>query len=114
MSTKTGTEHTDYVCPGHDSDPHYRGYCQFCEGGLGACSVCGSFEGATTTHCPGYPMSEQTRDWVYDGVVDYRWGEWIDRPSRFSPAWWGKHRDRLALIKNHNGLMDRFGTRVKR
>lgn len=49
--------------------------CQFCAGGLFACARCGSFEGATTTHCPGRMMTAKEHDAVYAGTLDYRAGE---------------------------------------
>jgi len=36
-------DHVDYVCNG---DCHDDSICMFCAGGLFACVVCGSFEGA--------------------------------------------------------------------
>lgn len=109
---KIGTEHVAYVCTVEHHDGEWT--CQFCNGGLFSCTECGSFEGATTTHCPGYRMSEQTCDWVYDGSVDYRWGKWIDRPSRISPGWWRKHANRLHLVENYNDGSSVFGRKVKR
>lgn len=112
MRTKTGTQHIDFVCKIEHEDGGWT--CQFCAGGLFACSVCASFEGATTTHCPGYDMDYEQRDDVYEGRRDFRWGRWIDRPSRMSPAWWARHRYRLNLINDYNGRMDVFGRKVKR
>lgn len=43
----------------------------FCDGGLFACSVCSSFEGATTTECPGRQMTPEERDAVYAGDIDF-------------------------------------------
>lgn len=51
--------------------------CMFCVGGLFACTRCGSFEGATTMHCPGVEMTEEQRDLVYKADLDFRDGEWI-------------------------------------
>ena len=62
------SEHIQYVCTSkHD----YPG-CQFCDGGLFACTVCKGMEGSTPTHCPGVPMTEQQSDDVYAGKLDYR------------------------------------------
>lgn len=46
--------------------------CMFCDGGLFACGRCGSFEGATTTHCPGRQMTADQHDAVYAGTLDFR------------------------------------------
>lgn len=59
-------------------------HCQFCIGGLFACIRCGSFEGATTTHCPGEDMGS-IGDKVYAGEVDYRFGEWVNIGSPHTP-----------------------------
>lgn len=74
------TEHVDYVCPGD----HER-RCMFCDGGLWACSVCDSFEGATTTECPGERMSPETATDVYNGRLDYIDGEWKPQASKYCP-----------------------------
>jgi 5'-deoxynucleotidase YfbR-like HD superfamily hydrolase len=59
--------HVAYVCDGdHD------GHCMFCDGGLFSCTRCGSFEGATTTRCPGRKMTAEEHDAVYDGRLDFR------------------------------------------
>lgn len=65
--------HVAFVCPpGCESIT-----CQFCEGGLFACSVCGAFEGATPTECPGWQMPYDLSDAVYEGLADYRGGRWL-------------------------------------
>ncbi len=74
-------EHVAYVCPGNCFDR----VCQFCDGGLFACSVCGAFEGATTTDCLGEKVDGDTWDRVYDGDLDFRDGEWVDEGSPHSP-----------------------------
>jgi hypothetical protein len=64
--------------------------CAFCEGGLFACVRCRSFEGATTTHCPGELITPKQADDVYDGKLDYQDGMWVDRPSIHSFAGIGR------------------------
>lgn len=59
--------------------------CQFCAGGLFACAVCDSFEGATTTHCPDEPMDRDKAEAVYAGKVDFRDGEWVEAGSPHTP-----------------------------
>jgi hypothetical protein len=71
--------------------------CMFCDGGLFGCSRCGSFEGATTTDCPGEAMTGEQSDAVYAGDLDYRDGAWVESCSRQSPAFW-RTSDGLALI----------------
>lgn len=70
--------------------------CMFCEGGLFACEVCGSFEGATTTFCPGQPMTKAEADAVYTGDLDYRDDQWVDGPSTQTPALFARARLVLA------------------
>lgn len=66
--------HTEYVCTTVHEDGGWT--CQFCAGGLSACAVCGSFEGATTDHCPGAEMAWGQREAVYAGTLNYRDGAW--------------------------------------
>lgn len=68
-------DHVPYDCKCH------RAGCMFCDGGLFACDLCDSFEGATTTHCPKRKMTQAERDAVYAGTLDFRNGEWISAPS---------------------------------
>jgi len=60
--------------------------CMFCDGGLFGCSVCGCFEGATTTECPGRKTTSEESDLIYNGKLDYKDGKWINQPSRFCPG----------------------------
>lgn len=62
-----------------------QNHCMFCDGGLFACTRCGSFEGATTTHCPGQSMSADQYDAVYAGTLDYRDGAWVEAGSPHTP-----------------------------
>lgn len=71
--------HTRVVC--HDECEG----CQFCQGGLFACACCDSYEGATTTDCPGAPMTEGQRDAVYAGSLDFEGGEWVLQSGPFTP-----------------------------
>lgn len=40
-------------------------------GDLGGCSVCGSWEGEVPTECPGVEMTDEQRQAVMDGKLDY-------------------------------------------
>lgn len=52
--------------------------CVLCNGGLSVCTVCGGAEGTLPTDCPGKPMSWDTGQQVYEGLIDYRRGQgWI-------------------------------------
>lgn len=76
--------HVAYECPGEHEDGGWT--CMFCAGGLFSCTRCGSFEGGTTTHCPGEQMGANINDAVYAGQVDYREGEWVPVGSPHTPA----------------------------
>mgnify|MGYP001616490052 FL=1 len=73
-------EHVAYVCDRSYCRDYGRS-CMFCDGGLFRCVVCDSFEGATTTHCPGKRMSQIEIDLVYAGDLDYVDGAWVPRAS---------------------------------
>lgn len=68
-------EHVEHKCNCHEMG------CMFCDGGLFKCDTCNSFEGATTTDCPGVKMCQDQIDAVYAGTLDYRNGAWIAAPS---------------------------------
>lgn len=74
------TGHTDVTCD------CYRSGCNFCDGGLWACDVCGGLEGSMPSKCPGKQMTNEQRDAVYRGCLDYRDTGWVeDTASRFCP-----------------------------
>lgn len=54
--------------------------CQFCDGGLGSCTVCGGFEGTLATQCPGIPLSEQVLEAIYKGGLDFKQNVWVVKP----------------------------------
>jgi hypothetical protein len=51
--------HIWYECKCH------RVGCQFCDGGLGLCTVCGGFEGSLLPKCPGIRLTEEQHDENY-------------------------------------------------
>jgi len=61
-------KHIKYECRGH----HEYGGCQFCDGGLFACTICRGMEGSLPTDCPGVKMTQEQQDQVYAGQIDYR------------------------------------------
>jgi len=66
-------EHTWYECHCEQSG------CMFCDGGLGACTVCGGAEGTLTTECCGRRLTEEEKDKVYkEGTLDYLDGQWVN------------------------------------
>lgn len=76
------------------------GICQVCDGGLFICTRCGSFEGATTTFCPGRRI--HLTDEVYVGRLDYRAaagcaGRWVGGPSTWTPALWSLACERAGI-----------------
>lgn len=90
QACKVSFEESGHVALTHD--PHYHDDdlgagvgCMFCDGGLFACTRCDSFEGMTTTHCPGRGWGEDVGTAIYDGKLDYRDGEWVDVGSPHTP-----------------------------
>ena len=64
-----------------------RAGCQFCDGGLAACTVCKCIEGSLATECPGYNCYNSHGQLIYDGEIDFRGGDWVNLPSPNSPRW---------------------------
>lgn len=75
--------------------------CMFCEGGLGACTVCHGLEGALPTDCPGERMGEEREARVYAGEVDYRDGRGWCEPDGTGTSM-GDHRITAALRRAAN------------
>ena len=50
--------------------------CQWCDGGLGFCIVCGGFEGTLPFECPGQKMYPWLKAAVWKGVMDFHDGKW--------------------------------------
>lgn len=101
-----------------DADGHvafvctcYRTGCMFCDGGLFACALCNSFEGATTTHCPGEKMTADQSDAVYAGKLDYRNGAWLEACSRHTPAFWGTPEGQALMEQYKQERENRGGRR---
>lgn len=69
--------HVWYECPKPCDTP----YCVYCEGGLGSCTVCKCAEGTLPSECPGAPVSSSDQDRIYAGNLDFRDGEWVEKPS---------------------------------
>lgn len=64
--------------------------CQFCDGGLAACKICGGFEGSLTTHCRGSRLSQPVLDAVYAGAQDFVGGEWVATASPHSQGFYSR------------------------
>lgn len=56
-------------------------HCTICRQELTYCDACGSFEGATTTHCPRRKMTIIEIDLVYKGRLDFELGYWRPKAS---------------------------------
>lgn len=82
--------------------------CQFCDGGLYGCNVCGGLEGAMPSRCPGASMTQTQIDEVYAGRLDYRDDLWVNACSPDSPARWRDGhwtlRDNDQPISEHPSL----------
>lgn len=92
-------QHVAYKC-GPDCEKHA---CMFCQGGLFACAVCNSLEGATTTECPGKRMTADQSEKVYTGKLDFVGGKWVyGACSRISPAWWSTPQGKKEMEQYRN------------
>ena len=60
------------------------GSCALCC--LAVCKVCGHYEGALTTECPGVWTYKDHGDEVYKGKEDFRRGQWVNETSPHSPV----------------------------
>lgn len=56
--------HQFYKCPARCPNP---GVCQYCDGGLAYCVICGGFEGTLLDQCPGIKLTAEQHDWNYMG-----------------------------------------------
>jgi hypothetical protein len=67
-------KHIRYECTkDHEYEYGYSdGYCMFCDGGLFSCVVCGGTEGSLPTNCPGFEMTDEQDQQVYNGKIDWR------------------------------------------
>jgi hypothetical protein len=65
------------------------GCCNLCC--LAVCDVCGLFEGALTTHCPGKPVSFENSERIYRGELNFRGGIWLAECSEHTPRWFDQH-----------------------
>lgn len=79
-------EHTKYVCTRQECYP-----CQFCDGGLFACTICGGFEGTLTTECPGRKLTPDEERLIYtEGKLDFRNGAWVEAPNYSRSAFYAE------------------------
>jgi len=58
-----------------------RDHCNYCEGGLFTCSVCGASEGELTSECPGRQMTDEELQSAYAGRLDFYKGHKIEAES---------------------------------
>lgn len=71
-------EHVWFKCPPECE----KRSCNFCEGGLSLCTVCGAGEAELLSACPGFKLSAEALEACLDGtVVDLEW----ERLSRELP-----------------------------
>ena len=58
-------EHVWYKC----QQPCTIQHCQWCEGGLGLCTVCNAAEGELLEECPGYELTAEAHELCYKGQI---------------------------------------------
>lgn len=66
-------KHIELEC--NCDNPH----CNICN--LFTCKVCGCSEGQLPTDCPGVPLLYETKEDIYNGVLDYKEGVWVHTPK---------------------------------
>ena len=70
-----------------------NGRCQYCDGGLALCTVCGAGEGELLSHCPGFRLSFEARTACYSGnVLDF---VYLRRLKKHSPEAFREEMGRL-------------------
>ncbi len=69
------SDHVPYRCSGGYDDCR-EAWCATHHGELFSCQVCGGGEGDLPTQCPGHPMTEDQRNRVSSGWIDFRNGRW--------------------------------------
>ncbi len=66
MATDVDTGgHVWFVC----EQPCRLAHCIYCVGGLASCTRCGASEGELLAHCPGFLLSQETKEACYSGNV---------------------------------------------
>lgn len=58
-------DHVRYVCPPGCEKPS----CNYCDGGLFTCTVCGASEGELLPTCPGYKLTVEVKERCYAGTI---------------------------------------------
>ncbi len=87
FNTNDGQDHVEYQCKAACEG------CQFCDGGLFLCTVCGGAEGSLTADCPDYKIPyEVSQNLVYGGrwdfVTDKGWviHKWVKLEQMFEES----------------------------
>lgn len=62
------------------------GTCYTCRHELFTCSVCGASEGELPTDCPGVQMTTDQKEAIFQGDLNYKDGEWIEKPTVYCHA----------------------------
>ncbi len=70
------TKHDLHSESDHENPDEANG-CQTCRGGLAHCKVCGGAEGDLPTDCPGERMTDDQRDRVMAGKLDFVGAGWV-------------------------------------
>jgi hypothetical protein len=61
-----------------EHDPcNLPGHCQFCDGGIFECTVCWAVEGQLPTDCPGFELTADQKEDIWEGKVDFKDGKWV-------------------------------------
>lgn len=68
-------KHVWYKCPS-PCERYHNGHCVYCDGGLSFCTVCKGGEAELTKDCPGEVTTEDQRERVMAGEIDFVGGAW--------------------------------------
>lgn len=50
--------------------------CNYCDGGLKTCTVCGASESELPIHCPGRKLTNDEKEQISRGYLGFRYGRW--------------------------------------
>lgn len=68
----------DWTSHKNDDGPDRMNNCPICNSGLASCVVCGGAESCMPRDCPGRRMTEEEKNAVTAGNLDFRDGQWWD------------------------------------
>lgn len=77
MKREVANGHTPYRCGDLNADQCQAAWCETHHGELFYCVNCRGAEADLPTECPGYPMTEDQRQRIMAGWIDFKGGKWV-------------------------------------